>query len=310
MVRVAGLHDQVDAGIDARKADGLSPSETIERIAERTRELGARQSASVGAARCGPRWPSTASGCSSCDELLRGGAGARPTASSTSRSSPCSPRSPSGPGRPFPYISNLSLSIGRLAARPGDGHRAVRAREGAEGGAAAVHRPRRQTPSSPLEAVIARHLDALFPGMELLRHAFFRVARDADFEVSDEADDLLRAVENELRQRRFGEVVRLEVGAVDGPRPARVPDRAAGDRGGPGGGRRGPARPHRPVADPRPRRLQRAARGAVDAGERRARSPPRTASPTCSPPCAPATSSCTTPTTRSPAASSGSWSRP
>ena len=65
----------------------------------------------------------------------------------------------------------------------------------------------------PLEAVIARHLDALFPGMELLRHAFFRVARDADFEVSDEADDLLRAVENELRQRRFGEVVRLEVDA-------------------------------------------------------------------------------------------------
>ena len=44
MVRVAGLHDQVDAGIDARKADGLSPSETIERIAERTRELGERHS--------------------------------------------------------------------------------------------------------------------------------------------------------------------------------------------------------------------------------------------------------------------------
>src|SRR5688572_10248129 len=44
MIRVAGLHDQVDAGIDARKADGLSPSQTIERIAERVRELGQRQS--------------------------------------------------------------------------------------------------------------------------------------------------------------------------------------------------------------------------------------------------------------------------
>ena len=44
MVRVAGLHDQVDAGIDVRKADGLSPSETIERIAERRSELGARHS--------------------------------------------------------------------------------------------------------------------------------------------------------------------------------------------------------------------------------------------------------------------------
>ena len=70
--------------------------------------------------------------------------------------------------------------------------------------------------------MIARHLDALFPGMELLRHAFFRVTRDADFEVSDEADDLLRAVENELRQRRFGEVVRLEVDSMDRPRAARA----------------------------------------------------------------------------------------
>ena len=53
--------------------------------------------------------------------------------------------------------------------------------------------------------------------MEVQRHAFFRVASDADFEVSDEADDLLRAVEHELRQRRFGEVVRLEAGAdMDG----------------------------------------------------------------------------------------------
>ena len=59
--------------------------------------------------------------------------------------------------------------------------------------------------------MIARHLGELFPGMEILRHDFFRVTRDADFTVSDEADDLLRAVEDELRRRRFGEVVRLEV---------------------------------------------------------------------------------------------------
>jgi polyphosphate kinase len=49
--------------------------------------------------------------------------------------------------------------------------------------------------------------------MEVQRYAAFRVTRDADFDVSDEADDLLRAVEQELRQRRFGEVVRLEVGS-------------------------------------------------------------------------------------------------
>ena len=64
-----------------------------------------------------------------------------------------------------------------------------------------------------LEEVIAAHLESLFPGMEIAGHGFFRVTRDADFEVSDEADDLLQAVEAELRRRRFGEAVRLEVDA-------------------------------------------------------------------------------------------------
>ena len=83
----------------------------------------------------------------------------------------------------------------------------------------------------PLEVVIARHLDALFPGMEVQRHAFFRVARDADFEVSDEADDLLRAVEDELRRRRFGEVVRLEVSAAMDPDLRAFLVEQLGDRG-------------------------------------------------------------------------------
>ncbi len=69
----------------------------------------------------------------------------------------------------------------------------------------------------PLEDIIARHLDALFPGMDILNYDLFRVTRDADFEVSDEANDLLQAVEDELRRRRFGEVVRLEVGATMDP---------------------------------------------------------------------------------------------
>ena len=63
-----------------------------------------------------------------------------------------------------------------------------------------------------LEDVIAHHLDALFPGMEILDYDVFRVTRDADLEVSDDAADLLQAVEDELRRRRFGGVVRVEVG--------------------------------------------------------------------------------------------------
>ena len=143
--------------------------------------------------------------------------------------------------------------------------------------------------------------------MEILRHAYFRVTRDADFTVSDEADDLLRAVEDELRRRRFGEVVRLEVVARHGAADARLPDRAAGRC------------EEEQVVDVdglldlqdlwRSTSWTASASCATRPGHR-CRSPSRpstrTAAPTCSPPCARATSSCTIHTTRSRAAWSAS----
>ena len=114
----------------------------------------------------------------------------------------------------------------------------------------------------PLEDVIAHHLDALFPGMEIADYDFFRVTRDADLEVSDDADDLLQAVEDELRRRRFGEVVRVEVGADCSGRCASAG--GAARRAGRGGlRRRRPARHGRAVADGEASRPCRAARGAV-----------------------------------------------
>jgi polyphosphate kinase len=121
-----------------------------------------------------------------------------------------------GPGRPFPYISNLSLSLAVWLRDPVSGTETF----------ARVKVPKEVLPRFvpidratfvPLEAIIARHLDELFPGMQILRHDYFRVTRDADFTVSDEADDLLRAVEDELRRRRFGEVVRLEISKTMDP---------------------------------------------------------------------------------------------
>ena len=118
-----------------------------------------------------------------------------------------------GLGRPFPYISNLSLSLAVLVRDPTTGHATF----------ARVKVPKELLPRFvevangdqhvfvTLEEVIATNLDALFPGMEIVDHGMFRVTRDADFEVSDEADDLLEAVEAELRRRRFGEVVRVEI---------------------------------------------------------------------------------------------------
>ena len=210
MVRLAGLYDQVEAGIDARGADGLSPGETVERIVERTRQLAKRH---VGQWENEVRPALAEHGVRviDCDQC----AGEELEAIDRQFADQIFPvLTPLavGPGRPFPYISNLSLSIAVWLRDP-----VTRTETFAR-----VKVPKEVLPRFvdiggrtfvPLEAIIARHLDVLFPGMEILRHDYFRVTRDADFTVSDEADDLLRAVEDELRRRRFGEVVRLEVSA-------------------------------------------------------------------------------------------------
>ena len=116
------------------------------------------------------------------------------------------------PAHPFPYISNLSLNLAVVVRDPATRRAALRPRQGA----AAAPPLRRACPAAsrfvPLEQVIAAHLDALFPGMEVLEHYPFRVTRDADFELTDDAEDLLAAMEIVLRQRtKFGVAVRLEV---------------------------------------------------------------------------------------------------
>ena len=121
-------------------------------------------------------------------------------------------------GHPFPYISNLSLSLGVEMYENTD--------EGPEMHFARVKVPASLSRLMPLDApadrkhfvlledVIAHNLDSLFPGMQIRAAYLFRVTRDADLDLQeDEADDLLRAIESELRKRRFGEPVRLEVDA-------------------------------------------------------------------------------------------------
>jgi polyphosphate kinase len=116
-----------------------------------------------------------------------------------------------GPGRRFPYISGLSLSLGLLAHDPRTNDERF----------ARVKLPEilprftliGERLLIPTEEIVAHFLDRLFPAVEIVEHATFRVTRDADFEVSDEADDLFEAVQHELRQRRFGDAVRLEISA-------------------------------------------------------------------------------------------------
>ena len=115
-----------------------------------------------------------------------------------------------GPGQPFPYISALSLSLAVFVADPETGEERF-ARVKFPERLARFLVVGRDDLYVPLEQVIAHFLPRLFPGVSLVEWAVFRVTRDADFEVSDDAADLLEAVEIELRKRRFGDVVRIEV---------------------------------------------------------------------------------------------------
>jgi polyphosphate kinase len=209
MIRVAGVHDQVDARIDARGPDGLSPTEVLRGIQDRVRELD-RRHADQFTRVVRPELAEHGIRIVSCEE-----SGAPPEEIERhfrEQIFPVLTPLGVGAGRPFPYISNLSLSLIVHLHDP----------EADQDAFARVKVPKEVLPRFveiakdvfiPLEDIIARHLDALFPGVDILSYDLFRVTRDADFEISDEADDLLQAVEDELRRRRFGEVVRLEVGA-------------------------------------------------------------------------------------------------
>ncbi|HWV84115.1 MAG TPA: polyphosphate kinase 1 [Capillimicrobium sp.] len=215
MIRVAGLHDQVDAGVNKRLYDGRTSSETIDALREQLLDHEARHTRCV----TEELLPALAEhGVRIVDHDEVSEAQRRELAERYQRQIfPVLTPLAVGLGRPFPYISNLSLSLAVLVRDPVTGHRTF----------ARVKVPKEMLPRFvevsrqpgedrtfvPLEQVIAANLDRLFPGMQIIDHAVFRVTRDADFEVSDEADDLLRAVEAELRRRRFGEVVRVEVEA-------------------------------------------------------------------------------------------------
>jgi polyphosphate kinase len=217
-IRVAGLHDQVDAGLSDPGPDGRTPSQVIDELRVRIDELSERQT-----------------GCSQRDvrpALAEHGIAIVPIAEATDveraalderfrrQIFPVLTPLAVGLGRPFPYISNLSLSLAVLVRDPQTQITTF----------ARVKVPKEMLPRFvptnddrghvtfvALEELIAANLDTLFPGMEIVDHGFFRVTRDADFDISDEADDLLRAVEAELRRRRFGEVVRLEVDSEMSP---------------------------------------------------------------------------------------------
>lgn len=210
MVRVGGLRRRIAAGVTEPFADGHAPQDLMQLLDARVREL-----------------VRTASDClrdvllpalaASGVELLDSSALTPDEWSAMdlhfeTKVYPILTPLAVDPGHPFPYLSNLSLSLAVALRDP------VRDTE---------HFARIKVPKSldrwvrvgsghryvPVERVIAANLGALFPGMEVVGSYLFRVTRFSDFELSagEESEDLLAAIEEQIFQRRFGEVVRIEM---------------------------------------------------------------------------------------------------
>ncbi len=210
MVRVAGLRRQVAAGVLATSADGMSAQAQLDAIEVRVRELVARQQ------RClhGEVLPALAERGVKLVRYHDLPAEDRVGIDAFFEREVFPVLTPLAvdPGHPFPYISNLSLSLAVEINDPEwEGSRFARVK-------VPKSLPRWVTTSTPyvfvpLEDVIGAHLGELFQGMQILGCHAFRITRYSDLDVPapDEPDDLLAMIEEQLFQRRFGEVVRLEV---------------------------------------------------------------------------------------------------
>ncbi len=208
MVRVAGLSDQVAAGVTRAPADGWKPQRQLTEIRRRVRELDLRLHRALNEGVL----PALAEADVSLvhPSELTDDERTELAAEFAERVFPVLTPLAVDPGHPFPYISNLSLNLAVECHDPVERRRRF----------ARLKVP----PSLPrflvideqrfvtLEDVIAAHLPELFPGMDIVGAWAFRVTRNADLTLNDEdADDLLEAVEMELRRRRFGRAIRLEV---------------------------------------------------------------------------------------------------
>ncbi len=215
MVRVAGLQEQLDTNPDSLSPDGLTPATQLKLISERLRPLLKQQTDCLlneilpGLAILAVHLVEQKSlSAEEHRELERFFA---------ERVFPILTPLAVDPGHPFPYISNISLNLGILlwpnSTSLDEQPRFARVKIPAN-----VPRliPVQNTNKFVLlEDLVAAHIGLLFPGCTILECQSFRITRDADIEIEeDEAEDLLKSVQQTLRQRRFGFGVRLEVSST------------------------------------------------------------------------------------------------
>ena len=210
-VRVSGLRDQQAAGISTPASDGRLPAEQLALVRDIVTDLVAEQER-VLVHEIMPALREQGIELSAWHELDDDDQ-AELSERFRDRIFPVLTPLAVDPGHPFPYVSDLSLNLAVVVRDPRD-ERELFARVKVPNTLPRWLRIGDTDRFVPLEEVIAAHLDQLFPGMEVQEHHAFRVTRNADLsDALDEADDLLSAVEYELRRRRFGRATRLEVDA-------------------------------------------------------------------------------------------------
>ncbi|HEX3462490.1 MAG TPA: polyphosphate kinase 1 [Candidatus Elarobacter sp.] len=215
MIRIAGLMQQLAAEVHKRSDDGRTPEEQLELVSQKLRRSLARMTDCLqnqlfpALERHGIRvLPYDGLDVDTTRALRR---------YFEERVFPVLTPLAIDKGHPFPYISNLSISLAvELEETTPDGPIQYVARVKVPPSLPRFvpvdSAPKGQRWYVMLEDIIAHNLEALFPGLRVNDSYLFRVTRDADLDLQeDEADDLLRAIESELRRRRFGEPVRLEI---------------------------------------------------------------------------------------------------
>ena len=219
MVRVAGLMRRIKAGITPVRASGLDANQVLAQVTRRAKELTARQAALF------QEDVRPALAAHNVDILgwddLDPNQQERLTRYFRHHIYPVLTPLAVDPSHPFPYISGLSLNLAVILRNPRSGKEHFARVKVPDSLPRLVTVPGRGLGATdkaagsaviPLEVVIGRHLDHLFPGMDILEHHLFRVTRNEDLEVEeDDAENLLKAMEKELERRRFGDCVRLEV---------------------------------------------------------------------------------------------------